>query len=120
MEYMGDGIKKIFNLLNVLFASGAKTVLIDELDNGLHPMAYSKIFTLLNELSKQENIQFFITSHNPEFVKNMAKFAGDTKIEEDIRFFNVMKNREGLRWTTMHEPDYMYKLLTEQNHMLIW
>lgn len=120
MVYMGDGIKKIFNLLNVLLASGAKTVMIDELDNGLHPMAYGKIFTVLNELSRQENIQFFITSHNPEFVKNMAEFAMETKTENDIRFFNLLKNQEGLHWATLHEPQYMHQLLTAQNHPLIW
>lgn len=65
-----SGEKEIMSLLLGLFALNVKggVVIIDEPDLHLHPRWQRLLLELLNDLSKERKIQFFVVTHSPQFI----------------------------------------------------
>ena len=65
-----SGEKEIISLLLGLFALNVKggIVIIDEPDLHLHPRWQRLLLGLLDDLSKERKIQFFIVTHSPQFI----------------------------------------------------
>jgi len=65
-----SGEKEIISLLLGLFALNVKRgiVIIDEPDLHLHPRWQRLLLKLLNDLSRERKIQFFIATHSPQFI----------------------------------------------------
>ena len=65
-----SGEKQIISLLLGLFALNVKggIVIIDEPDLHLHPRWQRLLLGLLDDLSKERKIQFFIVTHSPQFI----------------------------------------------------
>ena len=64
----GDGIKKILFILNKLFASTDKILLIDEIETGLHKKYYDILFPVIFTMAKKLNVQLFIATHSIEAI----------------------------------------------------
>ncbi|EAI9436733.1 ATP-binding protein, partial [Campylobacter jejuni] len=70
--------------------SGKKYILIDELENGLH---YEGIEKLLNAILKTNNdVQFFITTHNLELLQKLSEILYREK-NEKVSVFNIYENK---------------------------
>lgn len=73
-----EGIKKIA-ILDRLLANGyigkSSIIFIDELENALHPTAISDFIDILYYISKEMNIQLFISSHSYFVIKKLCLLA---------------------------------------------
>jgi AAA15 family ATPase/GTPase len=65
----GDGIRRYLNIVTTVAEKPNSIVLIDEIENGLHYSAHSSLWNSILSLSKELNIQLFITTHNIETLK---------------------------------------------------
>lgn len=72
---MGDGMKRILQLILNLHQAKDGLLLIDEFDNGLHYTVQEKIWGLLFELAKQFNVQIFATTHSNDCIRTFAKIS---------------------------------------------
>ena len=65
-----SGEKEIINLLLGIFAFNVKEgiVIIDEPELHLHPRWQKILLELFNDLYNERKIQFFITTHSPQFI----------------------------------------------------
>ncbi|SEQ64744.1 AAA family ATPase [Butyrivibrio sp. TB] len=73
-----DGIRKLGmleRLLNNEYISNDSIIFIDELEAGLHPDAIIKLLDIIEELTKQSKMQFFISSHSYFVIKKMHLMA---------------------------------------------
>ncbi len=89
LSAFGDGLKKYLHIVSAFMADNAKTIYIDEVENGLH---FSRMRLLLKNIidfinnNKDGNLQVFMTTHNQEFVEILdqvikeKKFANQTKL----------------------------------------
>lgn len=73
-----EGIKKIA-ILDRILANGyigrGSIVFIDEIENALHPTAISNFIDILYHISKEMNIQLFISSHSYFVIKKLCLLA---------------------------------------------
>jgi len=74
LSMFGDGTQRMFLLLTKLFQLKhssvlPKTLLIDEVDFGIHKSKLLNFWKVLFELAIRLNIQLFMTTHNVECVK---------------------------------------------------
>lgn len=73
-----EGIKKIA-ILDRLLANGyigkSSIIFIDELENALHPTAISNFIDILYNISKEMNIQLFLSSHSYFVIKKLCLLA---------------------------------------------
>ncbi|MCQ2868720.1 ATP/GTP-binding protein [Helicobacter pylori] len=89
LSVFGDGLKKYLHIVSTFIANNAKTIYIDEVENGLH---FSRMKLLLRCVidfinnNKDGNLQVFMTAHNQEFIEILDQvirekdFAHQTKL----------------------------------------
>ncbi|RKV15923.1 AAA family ATPase [Helicobacter pylori] len=89
LSVFGDGLKKYLHIVSAFMADNAKTIYIDEVENGLH---FSRMRLLLRCVidfindNKDGNLQVFMTTHNQEFIEILNQvirekdFAHQTKL----------------------------------------
>ncbi len=89
LSVFGDGLKKYLHIVSAFMADNAKTIYIDEVENGLH---FSRMRLLLKNTidfinnNKDGNLQVFMTTHNQEFIEILDQvirekdFAHQTKL----------------------------------------
>ncbi|WRF62512.1 ATP/GTP-binding protein [Helicobacter pylori] len=89
LSVFGDGLIKYLHIVSAFMADNAKTIYIDEVENGLH---FSRMRLLLRCVidfindNKDGNLQVFMTTHNQEFIEILDQvirekdFAHQTKL----------------------------------------
>lgn len=70
---MGDGLVHIFNIMLALANAKNGILLLDEMENGLHIRTLEKLWGVVNDLSKQWNVQVFVTTHSNDCIKAFSE-----------------------------------------------
>ncbi len=91
ISFFGDAIKSIFNIFSRILASENKTILIDEIENGIHYENQKEFWSKLLEISKITNCQIIATTHSIEMIKY---FYEVTKDEENCKLLTLIKDRK--------------------------
>ncbi|MGL2433205.1 AAA family ATPase [Helicobacter pylori] len=89
LSVFGDGLKKYLHIVSAFMADNAKTIYIDEVENGLHfsrmKLLLKCVIDFIND-NKDGNLQVFMTTHNQEFIEILDQvikekdFAHQTKL----------------------------------------
>ena len=91
---MGDGIWKFMNIISSLNEVKDGILLIDEIDNGLHYTSLKNLWKAIISISKQNNIQLFITTHSHDALKYLTEVVEESDSIEDknlVRCYTIMK-----------------------------
>ena len=81
---MGSGFKRYISLQAAII-NGARFVLVDELENGLH---FELIREVISIMLKEKEVQFFITTHSKEFMKCLCCELKDCE-EDSLALFRL-------------------------------
>ena len=68
LNYMGDGLNKVFQLRLIILNIPNGIFLIDEIENGLYFESYEKILPVLCETALKMNCQLIMTTHNRNII----------------------------------------------------
>ncbi|MGN8390732.1 AAA family ATPase [Helicobacter pylori] len=89
LSVFGDGLIKYLYIVSAFMANNAKTIYIDEVENGLHfsrmKLLLRCVIDFIND-NKDGNLQVFMTTHNQEFIEILDQvirekdFAHQTKL----------------------------------------
>ncbi len=89
LSVFGDGLIKYLHIISAFMADNAKTIYIDEVENGLHfsrmKLLLRCVIDFIND-NKDGNLQVFMTTHNQEFIEILDQvirekdFAHQTKL----------------------------------------
>lgn len=88
----GEGVQRIF-FISLMFASAENGVLlIDEFENAIHVELMPDFSYFIDELSKEFNVQVFLTSHSKECIDSFVETLADNddvmycalKIDEEM------------------------------------
>lgn len=84
---MSDGTLRFISIIIALLTRPQQSLLVvEEIDNGLHPSRADELVEMLRELGKQNSIDVLCTTHNPVLVDSLGN--------EMIPFINVIKRSE--------------------------
>jgi len=86
----GGGLSSALDIITCLFYDGITSIFIDEAETGLHYTNFPKFCEVLIEISTNKNIQFFITTHSDEFLKDFYNIL-IKKRNEDIITYRFQK-----------------------------
>ncbi len=92
LGFMGDGIGRLLSMVLAFHSAQDGTILIDEIENGLHHTVMPEVWKNLNWLSQEFNVQVFATTHSYEC---MIAARDAFKANEDQNFHI---HRLGRRW----------------------
>jgi len=81
INVLGDGFCRLVLMLTGLLGSNASTLIIDEIDSGLHYSVMESIWSNLLTLMTQMNKQLFCVTHNEEMLRATLEPFADTPEE---------------------------------------
>lgn len=84
------GLSSALDIITCLFYDEITSVFIDEVEIGLHYTNFPKFCEVLIEISTNKNIQFFITIHSDEFLKDFYNISAK-KGNKDITTYRFQK-----------------------------
>lgn len=93
---MGEGfISSLIIISNLLVAGNDRgvTILIDEIENGLHRTALKKLVRTILKLIKEYDIQLFMTTHSEEFLKEFYKLD----LDNTASLYRMENEKSGVR-----------------------
>ncbi|MDA3055889.1 MULTISPECIES: AAA family ATPase [unclassified Campylobacter] len=94
IKQMGQGFI-FYATICALLVRGDKTIIIDEIENGLHYSALDMVLNIIFDKAKNENIQFFISTHSLEFLKKANIILDSGKFGDLVSVFNIFKQKDG-------------------------
>jgi hypothetical protein len=91
----GDGIWRLLGLILSLVKAKNGTLLIDEIDTGLHHTVMSKMWKLICITARKLNVQVFATAHSSDCWKTLADNAVEDEFADmPIRIHRIDKNKK--------------------------
>lgn len=90
LSSMGDGINKILLIILTLLNCKNGTLLIDEIENGLHYTALFQLWQMIFHLVELLNVQVFVTTHSSDCIKSFVE-SDKNRIGKVMR----LENRDG-------------------------
>jgi len=100
--YSGTGLKHFLDVLLKTTISGAKVILLDEPEMGLHPDLQRRFIEYLHKLSEEKGVQFFLATHS-QVLLNYA----------DIINYYRITNSRGKREVFHVSDDAIHTLLND-------
>ena len=64
IQVLGDGVRKIFDIVIAMFQCENGVLLIDEMENGFHYQSMPILWRAIIQTAKELNVQVFATTHN--------------------------------------------------------
>jgi hypothetical protein len=90
---MGDGIWRMLALSIAIAQSKGGTLLVDEIDTGLHYTVMSKMWNLIYSAAKEFNVQVFATTHSYDCVYSLAQICPDADSANRITVQRIEANK---------------------------
>ncbi len=75
INYLGAGIVSIVYLMIYILNIANGVLLIDELENGIYYKKFETLIKTIDKLSKDLNVQLFITTHSEDFIRKLGLFS---------------------------------------------
>ena len=72
ISLFGDAINRVTEIVVTIIKNDLKTILIDEIENGIHYTNQRDFWKALFELSKELDVQIFATTHSLEMIQAFA------------------------------------------------
>lgn len=89
----GDGIKHYISIICSLYACSGGYLFLDEIESGLHHTLYDDLWRIIFEVSKQENVQIFATTHSKECIESYNKITTEMKNTDSV-YFEIAQNKK--------------------------
>lgn len=96
INVLGDGIKKFLYILVSMQSCENGIMLIDEVDNGLHHTALTKLWTAILSEAKRLNVQLFLTTHSWDMLTSLNEvlLSNNAIDKEDIVVHKLIKKED--------------------------
>ncbi len=85
---LGEGTWRLFSLAVAMGSIRGGTLLVDEIDSGIHFTSLTKLWTFIHETAKRLDIQVFATTHSQDCIRSLAEVARET---EDPEAFTIQR-----------------------------
>ncbi len=90
LSVFGDGLKKYLHIVSAFMADNAKTIYIDEVENGLHfsrmKLLLRCVIDFIND-NKDGNLQVLMTTHSQEFIEILDQVIREKDFVHQTKLF---------------------------------
>jgi AAA15 family ATPase/GTPase len=87
----GEAITRVVQIILLMINNSNSTLLIDEIENGIHYISQLELWRMLFKISKEFNIQIFATTHSYEMIKSFSEAASE--MNDDVgAYFEFTKD----------------------------
>lgn len=105
IEYEGDGIRSYIKLIISILIPSNHLIFIDEPEAFLHPPQRRALGSFINKISKTLNKQFFITSHDGDFLRSIISHS-----ENDVNLIRFSYTK-GTRYINLFDNNFFKNII---------
>lgn len=107
INVLGDGVRKIVSLLTSIYECRDGVLLVDEISNGFLYSVMAKLWNVVIEACKNNQVQLFATTHDLDSIRGLSEYADD----ESVAAFHLEKlNDDELKGYYFSKNDLEYTL----------
>lgn len=120
IQVLGDGIRKIFDIIAAMFQCENGVLLIDEMENGFHYQSMPILWRAIIQTAKELNVQVFATTHNIDTLQAVNAVLQEDAYKEmqsQWRAFTMRKFSEGILKAYKHTYEQFSYLLNEDREI---
>ncbi|WRA10619.1 ATP/GTP-binding protein [Helicobacter pylori] len=118
LSAFGDGLKKYLHIVSAFMADNAKTIYIDEVENGLHfsrmKLLLRCVIDFIND-NKDGNLQVFMTTHNQEFIEILDQVIREKDFAHQTKLFCLKQDDQYVIPRTYYGENLEYYFENEEN-----
>lgn len=118
LSAFGDGLKKYLHIVSAFMADNAKTIYIDEVENGLHfsrmKLLLRCVIDFIND-NKDGNLQVFMTTHSQEFIEILDQVIREKNFANQTKLFCLKRDGENIIPRTYYGESLEYYFENEEN-----
>ncbi len=118
LSVFGDGLKKYLHIVSAFMADNAKTIYIDEVENGLHfsrmKLLLRCVIDFIND-NKDGNLQVFMTTHNQEFIEILDQVIKEKDFAHQTKLFCLKQDDQYVIPRTYYGENLEYYFENEEN-----
>jgi len=92
-EY-GDGVKNFINIILTILYDEQRVVFLDEIENGVHYSKFDAMWKIIFQLSKENGVQIFATTHSKELIESYARVSKALQ-EESVSYIKMTQLDDG-------------------------
>lgn len=92
INFFGDAITKLTTLVLAIVKAKDETLLIDEIENGIHYTNQPKVWETIFKLAKEFNVQIFATTHSKEMATAFAAAAKKLDKKEEAKYIEMARH----------------------------
>ncbi len=94
---MGDGMRRILAVVASLANVDGGTLLVDEIDTGLHYAALKNMWKLIIEMAYKQGVQVFATTHSGDCVNAFKQVLEEAKKPDVGKLFRLEREGKQIR-----------------------
>lgn len=110
LSVMGNGLCKLISIICAMLDKPNSIILIDEIETGFHHKFLFNLWEIIENISIENNIQIFATTHSFECIKAASKAINN---KENIMYVRIGKNKYGIKPYIFDGSDLEFSI--EQN-----
>jgi len=105
---VGIGISQVLPVLTVaFFAPPGSTILLEEPEIHLHPLAQSVLAEMFVDVSKKRKVQFIVETHSEHLFRRMQTLVAKEKTKvDDCAMYFVEKGKKGAQLRLLNLDEY--------------
>lgn len=105
---VGIGVSQVLPVLTLaFFAPEGSTIILEEPEIHLHPLAQSVLAELFVEVSKKRKVQFLVETHSEHLFRRMQTLVARRKtVNDDIAMYFVEPGRQGAKLRKLPIDEY--------------
>ncbi len=92
LNYFGDALNKIADIVLRIENSRDSILLIDEIENGIHHTNQEEFWQMLMRIANENGVQIFCTSHSGEMINAFKKAAVSFNGQNEACYFELIKS----------------------------
>lgn len=112
IKSLGDGTYKLFQIILTIINAENGTILIDEIENGLHYSVQPDVWKLIFTLAKRLNVQVFATTHSWDCIEAFQKASSEHE-DVDCELIRLTKVKEHFRSTIFEKSEL--EIITQES-----
>jgi len=119
LKDFGNGLRYFFNIIIVLLSHENKIIFIDEIENGIHYTLLDGLWETILNISKEQNIQVFATTHSKEMIESFARVSEKLQ-DKDISFIELGRDKKDNIQALSMDFDKFHKEIDSGNSARGW
>ena len=119
LNELGDGLYKYIVHLTLFLSLKNGIVFIDEIENGIHYTKLDDMWRIILELSKDNNVQVFATTHSKECIESFARVSKELE-DENISFVELGKDDKSNINAMIYPYEWFLDEIEQENEVRGW